>query len=541
MARRATGADGPAPSAVVPALHEASMSWFQAPAPLVPDLIEQNGRWHAAEPALVDGGYRLSWAEFDAATARLARALATLGVKPRERVAVLMDTRHETAVALFGILRAGAVAVPLNVSITDEAVAAMCADAAVVAVFASGEHCRRIDALRATLAARHFIGCDGPRTGWHEIGALIAAAPAAGPRVAIGPQDECNLIYSSGTTALPKGIVHTHECRMHWAYDSALALRYRSGCRTLCSLGLFSNISWVSMLSTMLVGGTIVLQRHFNARAALQLIEAERITHGSFVPVQLERMLDEPGRDEFDTGSLETLMCCGSPLPPDVKRRFAHEFDCALIELYGLTEGLITILAPEDFEAKLTSVGKPVLGADIRILGDDDRELPAGETGEIVGRGRLVMAGYHAREAANREATWIDAEGRQWLRTGDLGRLDADGFLYVVDRKKDMILSGGQNIFPADIESVMRRHPTVAEVAVVGVKSAKWGETPVAVVVGRDGETIDADALKEWTNGRVGRQQRIAAVVYRQALPRNPNGKVLKRVLRSELEGGEFG
>jgi acyl-CoA synthetase (AMP-forming)/AMP-acid ligase II len=519
------------------------MSWFQSPLALLPDLIARNGRWLGAQPAVVDGERTLSWTEFEAATARFAHALLALGVRPRERVAVLMDTRLETVITMFGIIRAGAVAVPLNVSITDESVAAMCADAATVAVCASGEYCGCIDGLRAAgrLAATHYIGCDGPRPGWHELDALLAAQPGGAPPLAIAPGDECNIIYSSGTTALPKGIVHTHECRMHWAYDCALALRYRHGCRTLCSLGLFSNISWVSMLSTILVGGTMVLLRHFSAQAALQTIEAAQITHGSFVPVQLERLLAAPDRAAFRTGSLETLMCCGSPLAPDVKRRFAAEFDCQLIELYGLTEGLVTILAPEDFERKIESVGKPVLGADIRILGTDDREVPVGETGEIVGRGRLVMAGYHAREAANREATWLDADGRQWLRTGDLGRLDADGFLYIVDRKKDMILSGGQNIYPADIESVMRQHPAVAEVAVVGVPSSRWGETPVAVVVLRAGTTLDAGALRDWTNSRVGRQQRIAAVVGRELLPRNPNGKVLKRDLRRELQGGDFG
>ncbi|HUO78974.1 MAG TPA: AMP-binding protein [Steroidobacteraceae bacterium] len=518
------------------------MSWFEAPVALLPDLIAHNGRWHGAEPALVDGELTLSWRELDDATARAAQAVLALGVRPRERIAVLMDSRFETVIAMFGIVRAGAVAVPLNVSISDDAVAAMCVDAAAVAVFASGEHCRRIDALRAAgaLAARHYVGCDGARPGWHEFGELLAAQPAEAPPVAIAPGDECNIIYSSGTTALPKGIVHTHLCRMHWAYDCALALRYRSGCRTLCSLGLFSNISWVSMLATMLVGGTIVLLRHFSAEAALRTIERQRITHGAFVPVQLERMLAAPDRAGFGTGSLEALMCCGSPLAPDVKRGFAHEFDCQLIELYGLTEGLVTILAPEDFERKLESVGKPVLGAEILILGDDDRVLPAGETGEIVGRGRLVMAGYHGRDAANREATWLDAAGRQWLRTGDLGRLDADGFLYVVDRKKDMILSGGQNVYPADIESIMRQHPAVAEVAVVGVPSRRWGETPVAVVVAQAGQALDLAALKEWTNGRVGRQQRVAAVVGREALPRNPNGKVLKRELRRELQDGTF-
>jgi acyl-CoA synthetase (AMP-forming)/AMP-acid ligase II len=170
----------------------------------------------------------------------------------------------------------------------------------------------------------------------------------------------------------------------------------------------------------------------------------------------------------------------------------------------------------------------------LRILGEDDREVPPGMPGEIVGCSRLVMEGYHNRPDATAEATWTDEHGRRWLRTGDIGRLDEEGFLYIVDRKKDMILSGGQNVYPADIESVMQGHPDVAEVAVIAVPSERWGETPLAVVVPRSGAPSDAAALVAWTNERVGRQQRISGVVLRDSLPRNPNGKILKRELRAE-------
>jgi acyl-CoA synthetase (AMP-forming)/AMP-acid ligase II len=279
----------------------------------------------------------------------------------------------------------------------------------------------------------------------------------------------------------------------------------------------------------------MVVMPSFNAAEAVELMARERVSHGTFVPLQLARLLAVPDLDRHDLSSLDAFMCCGSPLAPDIKREFPRRFDCRLIELYGLTEGLCTVLAPEDFETKMESVGKPFLGTDLRIIGDDDREAPQGETGEIVGLSPLLMSGYHGNDAASNEATWTDGQERRWLRTGDLGRLDADGFLYIVDRKKDMILSGAQNIYPADIEAVMRTHPDVADVAVVGVRSLQCGETPVAVVVAAPNAQLVAQALVEWTNERVGKQQRIRAVVCRPTLPRNANGKVLKRELRREL------
>ena len=513
------------------------MTWFQAPAVTLPDLVALHGKWRGARTALVEGERRLTWREFERETARAANGLKVLGLRPGDRVAVLMDNSLEMAVLLFGILRFGAVAVPLNVSIADDAVARMIEDADARALFASKRNCARIDELcgrshAVARAARVALGHEGP--GWIGFTDWLAAQPHEWHGT-VAPEQECNIIYSSGTTGSPKGIVHTHGMRMHWAVDLAQALRYRSDCVTLCSLGLFSNITWVAMLCSVLVGGTMVIMPSFDAAAAVELMARERVSHGTFVPLQLERLLKVPDIERHDLSSLDAFMCCGSPLAIGVKREFPRRFHCHLIELYGLTEGLCTVLAPEDFEHKPKSVGKPFLGTDLRIIGEDDREVPSGETGEIVGLGPLLMSGYHGNDAASSEATWTDSQQRRWLRTGDLGLLDADGFLYVVDRKKDMILSGGQNIYPADIEEIMRTHPDVADVAVVGVRSRQWGETPVAVVVPGQSAALDRQALVEWTNSRVGKQQRIRAVVCRASLPRNANGKVLKRELRLEL------
>jgi long-chain acyl-CoA synthetase len=516
------------------------VNWFQPPRPLLPQLIERHGRWRAARPALIAGDQRLSWAEFERATAQMANGLGALGMERGARIAVLMDNSLECALVLFGILRSGCVAVPLNTSITDQAVAGMIEDAGARAIFASGRHCARIDALVSVSAPPLRIGHDAPSGAWLELMPWYGAQPETLPSVEVEPDDLCNIIYSSGTTGTPKGIVHSHVCRLAWATELALVLRYRSDCVTLCSLGLFSNISWVAMLATVLVGGTIVVMEAFDAPAAVALIERERITHGTFVPLQLERLLDLESFKGSRVASLDTVMCCGSSLPIAVKREFPSRTGCQLIELYGLTEGVCTILAPEDFEAKIASVGKPFLGTDIKVLDEQDREVPSGVTGEIVGRGPLLMQGYYNREEASREATWTDAHGARWLRTGDLGQLDEHGFLYIVDRKKDMILSGGQNIYPVDIEQVMREHAEIADVAVVAARSRKWGETPVAFVVPAQGRHPERAELLRWTNERVGRQQRIADVLFCDALPRNANGKVLKRELRSELAGTEY-
>jgi long-chain acyl-CoA synthetase len=516
------------------------MGSMDAPRPLIADAIAQHGHWQADKPALICGERRISWRDFDRSTNQVAQSLRRLGLGPGSRIAVLMGNGVEMVELLFGAGKSAVTVVPLNTSVSDSAVAAMIADSGALAVAASGEHCRRIDALIAAgrlPATLGRLGVDAPRDGWIDFAAWRDAAPAQplsqGPEAAT----ECNIIYSSGTTGLPKGIVHSHGCRMHWAADLAIALRYHSGAVTLCSLGLYSNISWVAMLATTLVGGTLVVMPTFSAAGMLEQVERHRVTHGAFVPVQFQRLLELPAPDPASVASLRTIMCCGSPWPAAIKRATRDRLGCELIELYGLTEGIVTTLAPEDFDRKLESVGKPIPGQQLKLVGADDREAAPGECGEIVGYGRLVMEGYHNRPEATLEATWTDAQGRRWLRTGDIGRLDDEGFLYIVDRKKDMILSGGQNIYPADIESVMLEHPAVREVAVIGIPDPLWGETPLAVVVTRDGTSVEPAALAAWTNERVGRQQRISAAVLRAALPRNANGKVLKRELRTEYVG----
>jgi acyl-CoA synthetase (AMP-forming)/AMP-acid ligase II len=513
------------------------MSAFEDRVALLPEVLALHGRWRGAQTALIEGERSLSWAAFDRRLNQLANGLRALGVQPGDRVAVLMHNSLEMVVALFGTLRSGAVVVPLNLSITDQTLTEMVRDCGAIAVIASDDQCLRVDALRAqfpTLLEQAYIGVNAPAQQWRQFQSWLEQQDSAPPPHAVQPDSPCNIIYSSGTTGLPKGIVHSHLCRLRWAVEVGAALRYHSGAVTICSLGLFSNISWVTMLATFHAGGTVVVMRSFRPLELLALIERHQVTHGAFVPIQLQRILDSGAADAHPARTLQTLMCCGSPLAADTKRDIAAALGCQLIELYGLTEGLVTTLAPEDFRRKLSSVGKPLPGADLQLLDESDRPVPVGEAGEIVGRSSLIMSGYHNRPDADAESTWTAPDGQRWFRTGDIGRLDAEGFLYIVDRKKDMLLSGGQNVYPADIEEVMRRHEAIAEIAVIGVPSERWGETPLAVVVLHAGQGVAAEQLMAWTNERVGKQQRVSAVVFRDALPRNPNGKILKRELRRE-------
>ncbi len=507
------------------------MAWFSPKPVLIPDILSCNQEFLRDKPAVIVDDAVISWSQFGSGTARFANSLIDAGLAKGARVVVLMNNSYEMAEAMFGIVRAGCVAVPLNVSITDSAVAGMVTDSEAKAVVANGEHVHRVESLRDRIDAM-LIAPDTQRDGWRDYAAMRDAASDAIPAIDILPEDECNIIYSSGTTGLPKGIVHDHAGREAWGSDLAVSLRYHSGARNLCNLGLFSNITWVGILATFFAQGTIVISRQFSVEGCLETIEKHRVTHAPMVPLQFQKLIEHPDFEKYDLSSLDACMCCGSPLAAGLKKELAERWPGDFIELYGLTEGLVTILSPEDMHAKIESVGQPCPGQQLAIVDNNGEVLSAGEAGEIVGLCCFTMAGYHANDAANEEATWLHPSGERWLRTGDIGKLDEDGFLYLVDRKKDLIISGGQNIYPADIEATMIEHEAVREVAVIGVPHEKWGETPLAVVVLVDGAVATPDTLTGWANARVGKQQRLAGTVLVAELPRNPNGKILKRELR---------
>ncbi|UTW54714.1 class I adenylate-forming enzyme family protein [Kordiimonas sp. SCSIO 12610] len=493
----------------------------------LPEVLALHAKWRPQKAAFCDDKRQVTWQEFDHTTNRIAHSLLEAGCNPGDKIAVLMSNSIEMTQILFGIAKAGCCSVPLNISVDNHALANMIKDAEAKIIYVSTDHAGRINTEKKIeiIAATE--------TGFPD--EFINSLPEN-----IGPpphshvaENAMNIIYSSGTTGLPKGIIATFEGRKNWAYDLALEYNFHSETKTLIATGLYSNISWATMLATLLVGGTIIVSPNkFDADETVRRISHHKITHTAMVPVQYQRIMEISDHRDLDLSSIECAITVGAPMHIDLKRNVHAKLSGNLYEIYGLTEGIITIMRGSEMPDNWTSVGRPLLGSDIAILDDNDQLVDNGTVGEIIGNSPFIMPGYHARPDASKDVFWYDHEDRKWLRTGDIGFIDKNGYLSIVDRKKDMILSGGQNIYPADIEAELLKHPSIIDAAVVGIPNKKWGETPLALVVKSKTCQQPTDDIKAVINASLGRQQRISYLEYIDELPRNPNGKILKRELR---------
>ena len=501
----------------------------------LPDLWATHARFHGDKAAVVCGARRESWRELNAGFNRVANRLRSAGIGRGDKVAVLMSNSIEMLHVMFGIVKAGACVVPVSTLLTPEQVAALLDDSDSVGLFASSSTrstalaaLTRCPRIRADL--RVSLGFDD--AGWVPLEHWLAGSAEQDPPVRYAMDDEFNIIYSSGTTGTPKGILQTHRARQHWSYSNAIEMRFDDRAVALVTTSLYSNGTWFMVLPPLFAGATIVIMEQFSPAGFLEIVQRERVTHTFMVPTQFITILASPDLDRHDLSSLRVMVSAGSPLRDDTKAEVLRRMGRGLFELYGFTEGFASMIKPEDVARKRSSVGKPVIGFDVRVLDDAGNVLPWGAVGEIAGYGGGLMRGYYKNEAATAEAIWQDERGRTFFRSGDIGRIDDEGFLYILDRKKDMIISGGFNVFPRDIEAVVAEHPDVLDVTVIGVPHQKWGETPLAFVIPRPGAVPDAAAIRDWANARLARPQRLQAVEVRSEFPRNALGKVLKRILR---------
>ena len=481
----------------------------------IAECIRRHAQERPQAIALADDRVSLNYAELDALMDRAAAALQRDGLAPGEAIALCATPSAMQAAVFLGALRAGVVVAPLAPGSTAAALARMLVDAQARRLF--------VDASTAA----EFGDVALPVTRIDEALEAWLAPPGATPApVAVRPDAPFNIIYSSGTTGEPKGIVQPHS--MRWAHvKRGLPYGYGPDAVTLLATPLYSNTTLVVFFPSLAFGGQVVLMPKFDALGYLRLAEGVRATHTMLVPVQYQRLMAHERFDAFDLSAFRMKFCTSAPFPAALKADVLKRWPGGLVEFYGMTEGGGTcILEAHAHPDKLHTVGRPAPGTDMRLIDEADG------VGEVVGHSPGMMVGYHRRPEATREAEWFDASGKRFIRTGDIGRFDADGFLILLDRRKDMIISGGFNIYPSDLEAQLREHPAVAEAAVVGVPSAQWGETPVAFVVCRDGHAESAEALRDWLNQRVGKTQRLAALYLIDELPRSAIGKVLKRELR---------
>jgi long-chain acyl-CoA synthetase len=470
----------------------------------------------------------MSYRALDTASARVAGLLAQRGVEPGDRVGLMLPNVPEFAVVYFGVLRAGAVVVPINPLLKEREVAFYLSDSGARMVFAWHGFAEAAEAGARGPGAECVFVTPG------EFARLLADADQLDSLADRAADDTAVILYTSGTTGTPKGAELTHS-NLSSNVAAVTALHsFGENDVVLGALPLFHSFGQTcSMNAAVASGATLSLISRFDAERALAIITRDRVTVFQGVPTMYSALLHHPRRDEFDTSTLRECVSGGASLPAEVLRGFEQEFGCKLLEGYGLSEtSPVASSNRPDRQRRPGSVGVPIEGVQMRIVNEDGEEVPIGSRGEIVIRGPNVMKGYWGRPDATAE---VIRDG--WFHSGDIGVMDEDGYFFIVDRLKDMIIRGGYNVYPREIEEVLYEHPAVREVAVVGVPHPELGEEVAAAVALKDGAAADEAELREFVKARVAPYKYPRRISFFTDLPKGPSGKIVKREI--ELPAAE--
>jgi acyl-CoA synthetase (AMP-forming)/AMP-acid ligase II len=484
------------------------------------NLIQQHAKQRPNKPAFSFGHKHYTYAELAHLVAQLSAYLQQQGIKDGDKVATLLPNCVEHLVLIWAVSHLGAAIVPLSPLLQDQAALNLLANADGSMLICEDERANSL----TKLAGQEVSICS-----LTQLKQAYSQSAELAPISQVTSDSLFNIVYSSGTTGLPKGIMHSHHVRAMYGYCFASAFRIKQDSVIMHTGAIVFNGAFVTMMPCYLQGAHFVLAEVFEAGKALALIAEHGVTHTMMVPSQLIALLEHPDFTPEHLASMEVLLVLGAPLHQRYKDQLESILPGRFHELYGLTEGFVTILDNSDLANKAGSVGCPLTGSQMRIVDDQGNDLPNCEIGEIVGNGPILSPGYYGNPTLTAD-TFRDG----WLFTGDMGYQDDEGFLYLADRKKDMIISGGVNVYPKDIEEILVTHPQVIEGAVIGIAHDKWGETPVAVIVVRD--DANAEEIKTWVNQRVAaRYQKLNAVHIISDMPRNVAGKTLKNELRERF------
>ncbi len=502
--------------------------------PHIANLIERQATYRPEHTAVVFEDQRLSYTDFYKRTNRLCHAFLQDGVVKGDKVASILPNALELLDLYWSCATMGAVMVPLSPLLQPSGLQKLLSEADIKVVVTCKAYLNVVKEAVKGLSLHRLLVIDGDEKAEETTYAQYVAGVSEEPLKDVNVQEDdlYNIIYSSGTTGDPKGIQHTHNIRSMYCMLFSQAFRFSPESVCLHTGAIIFNGAFVTLMPAFYNGGTYILHKAFEIERVVETIEKEKVTHIMMVPAQIQALLNLPDVRREQLESLEMILSLGAPLPVEHKAALERLIPGRFYELYGLTEGFVTILDKTDFGKKSGSVGSCPPFCEIRICDEEGHDLPVGEIGEIVGRAPIMTPGYY-----NKPELTAQTIRDGWLYTGDLGYLDEDRYLYLVDRKKDMIISGGVNVYPKDIEEIVAAHPCVSEVAVFGIEDAKWGETPVCAVILRRGMQATSEELKEWINARVDAKfQRVKEVKIMSDFPRSVAGKTLKREMKQGWE-----
>jgi long-chain acyl-CoA synthetase len=470
----------------------------------------------------------LTYAALDAASSRVAGLLAEHGVTRGDRVGIMLPNVPYFPVCYYAVLRAGGVVVPMNVLLKRREVAFYLKDSGAKLLFAWHGFAEDAQAGADDAGAECVIVTPG------EFDQTVAAAEPRTEVVDTDDDDTAVILYTSGTTGTPKGAELTHSNLYRNAEIARDLFNAGSDAVVLGALPLFHSFGQTcSMNATILAGGTLTMIPRFDPGKALDIIGRDRVNIFMGVPTMYGALLHQPGREESDTSTLKLCVSGGSALPVELLRGFEEAFGAKILEGYGLSEtSPVASFNHPDRERKPGSIGTPVEGVEMKVVDDDGKDVPAGDVGEIVIRGHNVMKGYWQRPDAT-EDTIRDG----WFHSGDMATVDDDGYFFIVDRKKDLIIRGGYNVYPREIEEVLYEHPAVREAAVLGLPHDEYGEEVGAAVVLKDGESATTDELRDFCKEQVAAYKYPRRVWFVDELPKGPTGKILKREIEAPQEG----